>query len=195
MMEPAEITELLQDWKGGDRSAEAQIFELLMPELRKIAAASFRNERPGHNLQPTALINEAFLRLVPARAIDWQDRGHFLALAAKVMRRFLIDHARSRPAIHIIPIEQLPPAVVGNRSELEMVLLIDVLLNELELESPQQRAAVELKFVLGLTDSEAADALHLTLHTFQRQWHRARKWLFEKLTATACPTKANKTGA
>lgn len=194
MIGPGDITELLRDWKEGDRSAEAQLFEILMPELRKIAVASFRNERPGHILQPTALVNEAFLRLLKARTIDWQDRSHFLALAAKVMRRFLIEHARSRPAIHIIPIEQLPPAVAGSRSELEIVLVIDALLDELELESPQQRAAVELKFLLGLTDSEAAQALDLTLHTLQRQWHRARKWLFEKLTATACPTNTTKIG-
>jgi RNA polymerase sigma factor (TIGR02999 family) len=166
-----------------------------MPELRKIATASFRNERPGHTLQPTALINEAFLRLVKARTVDFQDRGHFLALAAKVMRRFLIDHARSRPAVHIVPIEQLPPEVVRSRSELEMVVMIDTLLDELELESPQQRAAVELKFLLGLTDAEAAETLQLTLHTFQRQWHRARKWLFEKLTAVPCQTNVNKTNA
>lgn len=190
-----EITGLLRDWKEGEQSAEARLFEILMPELRRIASASFRRERPGHTLQPTALVNEAFLRLAHARTIDWQDRGHFLAVAAKVMRRFLIDHARSRPAVHILPIEQLPPEVVGSRSELEMVVTIDTLLEQLNLESPQQRAAVELKFLLGLTDSEAADALDLTLHTFQRQWHRARKWLFAKLTATSCQPKANEIGA
>jgi RNA polymerase sigma factor (TIGR02999 family) len=195
MMGPGEITGLLREWRAGDRAAEARLFEMLMPELRKIASASFRNERPGHTLQPTALINEAFLRLVKARTIDWQDRGHFLALAAKVMRRFLIDHARARPAVHIVPLEHLPPEVVRSRSELEMVVIIDALLDELERESPEQRAAVELKFLLGLTDAEAAETLHLTLHTFQRQWHRARKWLFEKLTAMPCQTKANKTSA
>ncbi len=194
MTGPGVITELLRNWKKGDPAAESQLFELLMPELRKIAAASFRNESPGHLLQPTALVNEAFLRLVKAKNIDWQDRSHFLALAAKVMRRFLIEHARSRSTIHIIPIEQLPLAVSGNRSELEIVLLIDALLDELEVESPQQRAAVELKFLLGLTDSEAARTLGLSLHTLQRQWHRARKWLFEKLTATACPTNATEIG-
>lgn len=195
MSGPGEITELLRDWREGDRSAEARLFEILMPELRKIAASSFRNERLGHTLQPTALINEAFLRLVKARTVDWQDRRHFLALAAKVMRRFLIDYARSRPSVHIVPIEQLPPEVARSRPEVEMVVIIDALLDELELQSPQQRAAIELKFLLGLTDAESAETLGLTLHTFQRQWHRARKWLFEKLTETPCQMNAKKTSA
>jgi hypothetical protein len=97
---PGEITQLLQQWRAGDPHAESALFELLMPDLRKIAGCCFRGERPGHTLQPTALVNEAFVRLVHARNIDWRDRGHFFALAARIMRRYLIEHARGQPSVH-----------------------------------------------------------------------------------------------
>jgi RNA polymerase sigma factor (TIGR02999 family) len=181
--DPGEITILLQQWRTGDRTAESRLFELLMPDLRKIAGHCFRRERPGHTLQPTALVNEAFFRLADAKNIDWQHRGHFLALAARVMRRYLIDHARGRPNVNFLPMEGLPERVLGTRTPLELVIAVDTLLDELDTESHQRRAVVELKFVLGLTDAEAADSLHLSLHTLQREWHRARKWLFERLSA------------
>src|SRR5437773_991542 len=180
---PGEITLLLQQWQAGNSQAEAKLFELLMPDLHRIAARYFRGERNGHTLQPTALVNEAFLRLAAAKNIDWHDRGHFLALAARVMRRHLIDHARARPDVHFMALEGLPEYVLSNHTKLELVVAVDELLDELGKESPQRRAVVELKFFLGLTDNEAADALNLTLHTFQREWYRARRWLFERLSA------------
>jgi RNA polymerase sigma-70 factor (ECF subfamily) len=185
-----EVTQLLQQWRNGDSQAESRLFELLMPDLRRIAVCCFRGERTGHTLQPTALVNEAFIRLATSRNIDWQDRSHFLALAARIMRRYLIDHARSRPSIHILPIDGIPDGVLGKHTRLDLAVAVDALLDELEKESPQQRAVVELKFFLGLTDAEAADALGLKLHTLQREWHRARTWLFERLSAepwTAVP--------
>src|SRR5438552_501703 len=106
--EPGEVTILLQQWRAGDQTAESRLFELLMPELRKIAGHCFRRERQGHILQPTALVNEAFFRLAAAKKIDWHDRGHFLALAARIMRRSLIDHARGRPNVSFLPMEGLP---------------------------------------------------------------------------------------
>ena len=181
--DPGEITALLQQWRSGDRVAESKLFELLMPDLRKIARNCFRGERPGHTLQPTALVNEAFFRLAKAKNIDWQDRGHFFALAARVMRRYLIDHARSQPSVIFLPMEGLPERIRGSgRTPLEFTIAIDTLLDELEKESQQRRAVVELKFFLGLTDEEVAEALSLTLRTVQRDWHRARRWLFERLT-------------
>ena len=176
-----EVTLLLQQWKGGDRAAESRLFELLHPDLHKIAARVFRQERAGHTLQPTALINEAFLRLAGANKVEWHDRGHFLALAARVMRRYLIDHARGRPDVNLMPMDGIPEQILGKRSQIELATAIDILLDDLERESHQRRAVVELKFFLGLTDVEGAEALNLTLHTFQREWHRARKWLFERL--------------
>ena len=179
---PGEITLLLRQWRTGDRHVEDRLFELLMPDLRKIAGRCFRGERPGHTLQPTALINEAFLRLAKNNHIEWQDRGHFLAISARVMRRYLIDHARPM-RVNFLPLEGLPERVLGTRTPLELAITIDALLDELEKESQQRREVVELKFFLGLTDSEAADALDLTLHTLQREWYRARRWLFERLSA------------
>lgn len=183
--EPGGITELLYRWQTGDRDAESRLFEELMPELRVIAARCFRGERSGHTLQPTALVNEAFFRLARAKNIEWHDRGHFFAIASVIMRRILIDHARSHPDAQILPIEALPEHVLADSTPLEQAIAVDVLLDELGKESPQQRRVVELKFSLGLTDEEAAEALNLKLRSLQREWFRARKWLFERLTAAA----------
>ena len=180
--EASEITQLLHRWSTGDHDAEARLFELVLPELRVLAARYLRRERSGHTLQPTALVNEAFLRLAAAKDIDWHDRGHFLALAARVMRRHLIDHARSRPDVHFLALDGLPEYVLSNHTKLELVVAVDELLDELGKEYPQRRSVVELKFFLGLTDVEAAEALNLNLHTFQREWYRARRWLFERLS-------------
>jgi RNA polymerase sigma factor (TIGR02999 family) len=176
-----DVTQLLQQWRAGDFQAERALFELLLPDLRKIAGCCFRGERSGHTLQPTALVNEAFVRLVHGKNIEWL-RGHFSALAARIMRRFLIDHARAQPSVQFLPMEGFPERVLGRRTPLDIAITIDDLLNELEKESPQRRSVVELKFFLGMTDKEAADALNLKLHTFQREWHRARLWLFKRLT-------------
>lgn len=178
---PAEITRLLQQWRTGDRDVESHLFELLMPDLRRMADRYFRNERPDHTLQPTALINEAFLRLTRAKNIDWNDRGHFFAVAATIMRRYLIDYARARPEAQYLPVEGLPDKILGTCHKLELAVAVDAVLDDLERESPQRRSIVELKFFLGLTDEEAAQALNLTLHTLQREWARARRWLFERL--------------
>jgi len=180
--DPVEITQLLRQWGNGDRQADDRLFELLLPDLRKIAGRCFRGERPGHTLQPTALLNEAFLRLAKIKNIEWQDRGHFLAVSARIMRRYLLDHARARPSICFLPLEGLPERVLGSHSSLELAITVDTLLDELEAESHQKRAVVELKFFLGLTDAEAAEALNLSLHTLQREWYRSRRWLFERLS-------------
>ncbi len=182
MTSSGEITRLLQEWKTGDERAADELFGALLPQLHRIAARCFLREKPGHTLQPTALVNEAFFRLAAAKNIDWRDRGHFLALAARVMRHHLIDHARAKPAAQFLPLEGLPERWLAEKKPAEVATVLDPLLDELEKESRQQRAVVELKFFLGLTDAEGAEALSLTLHTFQREWYRARKWLFERLT-------------
>jgi len=176
-----QITQLLHEWRHGEPAAEARLFTLLLPDLRRIAGRCFRGERADHTLQPTALVNEAFLRLINAKHVDWQDRGHFLALAARVMRHYLIDHARSQPSVLFLPMEGVPEHILGSHTPLELAVGIDKLLDELEAESRQRRAVVELKFFLGMTDDEAAEALGLSLHTLQREWYRARRWLFERL--------------
>jgi len=178
---PGEVTQLLQQWRAGDSQAQSALFEMLLPDLRRIAGYCFRGERPGHTLQPTALVNEAFVRLARVKNIDWQDRGHFFALAARIMRRYLIDHARAQPSVQFLPMDGFPERALGRRTPLELAMTVDDLLNELEKESPQRRAVVELKFFLGMTDEEAADALNLKLHTLQREWYCARLWLYQRL--------------
>jgi RNA polymerase sigma factor (TIGR02999 family) len=190
-----QITQLLQDWRRGDRHAQALLFQLLLPDLRRIAGRCFRGERADHTLQPTALVNEAFLRLANARQIEWHDRGHFLALAARVMRHYLIDHARARPSVRFLPMEGLPENLLGSHTPLDLVIGIDRLLDQLETESAQRRAVVELKFFLGMTDEEAADALGLSLHTLQREWYRARRWLFERMNTDPWKAAPNPTAA
>jgi RNA polymerase sigma factor (TIGR02999 family) len=184
-MEPegGEVTQLLRKWRSGDPQSEGQLFDLLLPDLHKIAERCFRGERAGNTLQPTALVNEAFLRLAKSKNIDWQDRGHFLAISARVMRRFLIERARVRPDVIFLAMDGVPEGVLGSHNPSELVFAVDQLLNKLEEVSPLRRSVVELNFFLGLTDQEAAEALDLTLHTFQREWSRARRWLFERLTA------------
>ena len=191
---PGEVTLLLREWKSGNKRAESRLFELLMPDLRRIAARCFAKERPGHTLQPTALVNEAFLKLAAAKNVDWRDRGHFLALAARVMRRYLIDHWRAQPSVQFVPMEGLPERVLANYPRpLDLATALDASLDEMESESRQWRTVVELKFFLGLTDADVADALNLPLRTLQREWHRARKWLFERLTAEPWNSIASKT--
>ena len=179
--DPGRTTVLLRQWRDGDRRAQDELFALLMPELRKIAGACFRGERPGHVLQPTALVNEAFLRLAKANHIEWHDRGHFLALAARIMRRYLIDQARSQHSVLFLPIEGIPERILSRSTALEISITVDHLLDEMEEESPQRRAIVELKYFLGLTDEEAADALGVPLRTVQRDWFRAKRWLLDRL--------------
>jgi len=183
---PGEVTRLLRNWQSGDAASESKLFELLLPDLHKIAAAHFRRERQGHTLQPTALVNEAFFRLASARKVEWQDRGHFLAIAARIMRRYLIDHARDRPDAEIVPVADFPESVRHRRSQLEWAIAIDLLLEEMGRSFPKQRTVVELKFYLGFTDSEAAETLNLPLRSLQREWFLARRWLFERLNGDAC---------
>src|SRR5258707_805123 len=123
---PVGITELLRRWQTGDADAEARLFEVLMPELRAIAARCFRKERPGHTLQPTALVNEAFFRLAKAKNVEWRDRGHFFAIASTIMRRLLIDHARSRPDAELLSIDVLPEHVLADSTPLEQAIAVDV---------------------------------------------------------------------
>ena len=189
--ETGQITLLLHRWREGDKEAESQLFQLLLPELRKIAGCCFRKERPDHTLQPTALINEAFLRLATVKKIDWQDRGHFLKLAARMMRRLLIDYARSRPSVRFVAMDGVPELIQHNRTPLEVQIALNSLLDELEVESPQQRAIVVLKNVLGLTDEEVAEALGLKLRTVQREWHEARIWLFKRMSAGGWKAASN----
>lgn len=188
-----DITELLHRWRAGDASAEPLLFELVQPELYKFARRYMSGERPGHTLQATALLNETYIKLTGANEIDWQDRHHFYALAARAMRRFLIDYARTRSGQVRVPLDDVTPFLAAGTGNLELAIAIDKLLDELSAENPDCCSMVELKYFLGLTNEEAAESLNLPLRTAQRRWVEARKWLFERLEAQGWNTKSTMT--
>jgi len=177
-----DITVLLQRWRAGDREAESRLFDLLMPELRKIAERCLRRERRDHTLQRTELVNEAFMKLAKAKHIDWRDRGHFFAIVTIKMRRFLIEYARRRPKAQLLSIEGLPEVLTSGRTRLEVVVAVDALLDELEKESPRTCSVVVLMSYLGLSPKEAAENLDLSVRTVEREWHEGKKWLYERLS-------------
>jgi RNA polymerase sigma factor (TIGR02999 family) len=184
-----EVTRLLHAWGGGDRSVEDRLFELVLHDLRKLAERMMRRERPDHSLQPTALLNEAYCRLLTARERDWRNRSHFFAMAARAMRRLLIEHARGRPKGAKIPIDGLQEFLRGRDEQLELAVAIDGLLEDMAPAHGNWCSIVELKFFLGFTDEETAEALVMPLRSMQRQFGDARRWLYEKLKA--CPAKPN----
>ncbi len=182
-MEPAEgeVTALLQAWAAGDRSVESRLFDLVVPDLRRLADALMRKERPGHSLQATALLDEVYCRLVAARDRDWENRRHFFAVAASAMRHLLVDHARGRPKAHNVALEDIAAGSPTTAEKLDTALAIDTLLDDLKALHPDWCSVVELKFFMGLTDEETADAMGLPVRTVQRKFSDARRWLYEKL--------------
>ncbi|HLK49101.1 MAG TPA: ECF-type sigma factor [Bryobacteraceae bacterium] len=196
-MEPAgEITRLLHAWSAGDRSVEDRLFRLVLPDLRNLARALMRRERRDHTLQASALLNEAYVRLLAGRQRDWEGRRHFYAVAARIMRRLLIDHARARTKSAMIPIQGSRDFLPGaSGKDLETAVAVDSLLDELQLRHPDWCSIVELKYFMGLTDEETAEVSGLPLRTMQRQFSDARRWLFERLNPTTCETQSNATNA
>lgn len=185
-----EVTALLRAWSAGDRTVEDRLFELVLPDLHKIAAALMHKERAGHSFQPTALLNETYVRLVGARENDWEDRRHFFAVAARAMRRFLIDHARGRrPKGGTVSIDGIEEMLKGREPQIEIALSINGLLDELAVTHPDWCSVVEMKFFWGFTDEETAGALDMPLRSMQRKFGDARRWLYERLESEKC--KAN----
>ena len=140
-----------------------------------------RRERKDHSMQATALLNEAYLRLAQAKKLEWQDRKHFFAVAARSMRRLLIDHARGRIPAQKVELTELMALLPGPSKQLDEAIAIDTLLKEIEGTHPEWCSIIDLKFFLGFTDEEAAEALGLSLRSLQRQYGDARRWLFERL--------------
>jgi RNA polymerase sigma factor (TIGR02999 family) len=175
-----DITQLLQKWREGDRQAENELFHLVFPNLRRLAHYLMRGERKGHTLQPTELVDQIYLRLVAAKDRDWRSRHHFFAIAARAMRRYLIDHARGRPNAEFLEIDGIRDFLPADSAKLDLAITVDRLLDQLAQTKPEWCDLVEVKYFLGLTDEEAADALGLTLRTMQRMWRDARRWLFEQ---------------
>jgi RNA polymerase sigma factor (TIGR02999 family) len=189
----AEITTLLKAWSLGDSTALDRLTPLLYDELRHLARLYMRQERAGHTLQATALVNEAYLRLVDVKVVDWHDRVHFMSVAARIMRRILIDAARARASAkrggeldrvdHSKPIDfdQLP-ATRSDRAE-ELCSLDDAL-NGLSQMDARRAQVVELRFFGGLTVEETAEALEVSPQTVMRDWKLARAWLARELRGT-----------
>ena len=182
------MTRLLRAWSDGDETALAQLVPLVEAELRRLARAYMARERKGHTLQPTALVNEAFLRFIDARHVRWQDRAHFIGIAARLMRRVLVDHARSRGyqkrgggAEHVM-IEEA--RFVAAEPAFDVVEL-DRALAAFAAVDARRSQVVELRFFGGLTAEEAAEVLHVSAETVKRDWRLAKLWLLRELKGEA----------
>lgn len=185
--DPRSVTLALRQAREGDPAAEEELLRLTYRELRKIAGARMREERPGHTLQPTALVHEAYMRLAGQERVEWRDRGHFFGVAAQMMRRVLVDSARERLAekrgggqprlvLDWLEIESAP-------AKLEEILAVDQALDRLQELDPQQAKIVELHYFGGLRVKDTAVALGVSARTVDRDWSMARAWLRKKLAS------------
>jgi|KBSMisStandDraft_5_1062788.scaffolds.fasta_scaffold200056_2 RNA polymerase sigma factor (TIGR02999 family) len=183
------ITEMLRQWSGGKTEVMDDLLPLIYEELRRRAAAYLRRERPNHTLQPTALVHEAYLRLIDQRQDNWASRDHFFAIAAQAMRRILVDHARGRHrqkrggSNEDLPLED---ALLAAADEASVDLIaLDEAMKRLAKLDPQQERIVELRYFGGLSLDEAANALSISRATAARDWQVAKAWLHREMTRTA----------
>jgi RNA polymerase sigma-70 factor, ECF subfamily len=178
-------TNLLVAWAGGDAGAREAMLSLVYDELRRLAASYLRRERSDHTLQPTALVHEAYLRLIDQRQVDWNNRAQFLGLAAVMMRRILVNHARDRAAAKRGgQAERVPLTLVAGElgaPEVDIIAVHDAL-ERLTAFDPRKARIVELKFFGGLTTAEIAAVLHVSPATIEREWTFARAWLYDAVT-------------
>lgn len=186
--EPPRLTQLLIAWSEGDQRALDELFPLVYDELRRMARRQMRRERPGHTLRTTALVNDAYLRLVDQREVHWQNRAHFFAIAAQMMRRILVDHARSKRyekrgagAAHV-PLEEA--AVLAHGKEAEIIALDEALVALGEID-PRRARVVELRYFGGLSNEEIGEVLKVSPNTVTRDWNMARAWLYQELSGAA----------
>jgi len=184
----SEVTGLLLEWSAGDPDALDKLMPIVVAELRRIARSQFARETPGHTLQPTALVNELYLRLVGHRKVAWKNRAQFFGVAAKLMRRILVDHARRRRADkrggggQKIPLEALLVTLDGVADFPDTDLLaLDEALSHLAAFDPRQARVVELRFFGGLTQEEVAEVLDISPTTVKDDWRLARLWLLREL--------------
>lgn len=179
------MTRLLIDWSGGDRAAFDRLLPLVYDELRRLARSYLARERPDHTLQPTALVNEAYLRLVGQDRVQWQSRAHFFGIAAQIMRRLLVDSARASKAVkrgagaERISIELVDVPEAAGDIDLEA---LDQALERLAERDPRQSRIVELRYFAGATNEETAEALGISVATVKREWTIAKAWLHKQLT-------------
>lgn len=182
---PAEITQLLIAWNQGDQAARDELMPLVYDELRRLARGYLRRERPNHTLQPTALVHDAFLRLVDQSQVNWQNRAHFLGAAARLMRQILINHAEARRAAKRggsadrVSLDDVDRLTV--EQEVDLTALNEAL-KKLERLDPMQGRIVEMRFFGGLTIEETAEATGVSSATVKREWSTARAWLRRELS-------------
>lgn len=185
MTDTHEVTRLLKRWNDGDAESGQRLVALVYDELRRIAGGYLKGERSGHTLQPTALVHEAYFRLVDHQEIQWQDRSHFFAISAQVMRRILVDHARGRHAAKrggkqsAIPLESMGEVAVSETTDL---VALDDALAELARLDPTKAKLVELRFFGGLSIEETGEVLGVSRATVVRQWRLAKAWIHSHLT-------------
>jgi RNA polymerase sigma factor (TIGR02999 family) len=186
-----EITELLARWRLGSPDAENELFNLVNADLRRLAHYVMRGEREGHFLQATELVDQIYIRLIAAKDRDWQSRQHFFAIAARSMRRYLIDLARGRPKAEFVCVEKAEVHLPAGGDKIALAVTVDKLLYKLAAVHPEWCNLVELKYFLGLTEEEAAEVMDIKLRTAQRMWCDARQWLFEHMEQANAASKAN----
>lgn len=180
-----EVTNLLIAWSGGEPRAEERLLPLVYAELHELAASYMRRERAEHTLQPTALVHEAYMRLVDQERVQWQNRAHFFAIAAQMMRRILVDHARRRQAARrgdnplAVPLNEIEGLGVEVSPD---ILAVDEALVALTALDTEKGRIVELRFFGGLSNAEIAEVLGVSLATIVRHWRVARAWLYRYLT-------------
>ena len=182
---PQELTQLLVAWSNGDKSAFDRLMPLVYQELRKMAYHYLSHERPGHTLQTRALVNEAYLRLIDQRHVQWQNRSHFFAIAAKVMRRVLVDYARTRDVAKRgggAPKLMLGEAEVAGQERAASIVALDEALETLKVLDPRKSQVVELRFFGGLSIEETAEVLEISPNTVMRDWSTAKAWLHRELS-------------
>ncbi len=181
---PTEVTRLLKEWSEGDPSALDALVPLVFDDLRSLARKQFRWERSDHTLQPTALINEVYMRLGGQRHVHWDGRGQFFAFAATLMRRILVDHAKARRTVKRgmgLPALPLDEAIAVPGDDRVDISALDEALSRLATFDPRLAQLVELRFFVGLTNEEIADVLEISVSTVKRDWQLARTWLFNEM--------------
>jgi RNA polymerase sigma factor (TIGR02999 family) len=181
---PKEVTRLLVAWGNGDQAALDELIPLVYDELRRLAGRYMRRENRGHTLQTSALVNEAYLRLIDQKSVEWQNRAHFFGVAAQLMRRILVDHARGRlrakrggGAQMVSLAEQ-----AAMSEEVAEVVALDEALERLAELDPRKSQIVEMKFFAGLTNEEVAEVLKVTTRTVEREWRKAKAWLHRAIS-------------
>jgi RNA polymerase sigma factor (TIGR02999 family) len=182
-----EVTELLQAWSAGDREALERLTPIVHAELHRIAKRYISRERPGHTLQTTALVNEAYVRLIDWKNVRWQNRAHFFGVSAQLMRRILVDFARRRPHLKNVEIRHVAmdeAFIIPTERDADLVALDEALTALAQIDERKARI-VELRFFGGLSFEEAAEVMKLSKITIVREWNKAKVWLFRELSLKA----------